>query len=57
MTGERIFKKMLRTEMKGKLPRERPRTRWIDTIRKDIEIRGKKWEDIKESRNWGNRDC
>ena len=26
--------------MEGERPRERPRTRWIDQIRKDIEMRG-----------------
>jgi hypothetical protein len=49
VTEERIPKKMLHTKMKGKQPRERPRSRWIDQIRKDIEIRRGKWEEIKEN--------
>ena len=40
MEEERIPKKVLHTKMEGKQPRERPRTRWKDQIRKDIELRG-----------------
>jgi hypothetical protein len=36
MTEERISKKMLHSNMDGKRPRVRPRTRWIDQIKKDI---------------------
>ena len=35
---ERILKKMLHTKMEGKRPRGRPRIRWIDQIRKGIDI-------------------
>ena len=34
MTEERIPKKILHTKLEGKQPRGRPRTRWIDKIRK-----------------------
>ena len=34
-------KKILHTKMEGKQPRGRPRTRWIDQIRKDLKMRGK----------------
>ena len=34
MGGERIPKKILDTKMEEKLPRGRPRTRWIYQIRK-----------------------
>ena len=48
MTEERIPEKMLPTKMEGKRPRERPRTKWIDEIGKDIEMReernGKKYK-------------
>ena len=37
---ERIPKRNLPTKMEGRLPRRRPRTRWIDQIRRDIEMRG-----------------
>ena len=30
-----------KTKMEGKQPRGRPRTKWIDQIKKDIEMRGK----------------
>jgi len=30
----------------GKLPRGRHRTSWMDQIRKDIEIKRGKWEEI-----------
>ena len=36
---ERIPKKLLHTKMEVKWPRGRPKTRWIDQIRKDIEMR------------------
>ena len=42
--------------MEGKQPRGIARTRWIDQIRKDIELRGKKWDKIQENRKWENRD-
>ena len=42
--------KMLYTKMEGKRPREKPRTRWIDQIRKDGEIGGENWEDIQENK-------
>ena len=42
--------------MEGKLLSGRPRIRWIDQIRKDIEKRGKNWEEIQENRKWENRD-
>ena len=42
MREERIHKKMLYIKMEGKEPRGRPRTKSIDQIRKDIEMkRGK----------------
>ena len=34
--------------MEGKLPRGRPRARWIHQIRKDIEMRGENWEKFKK---------
>jgi hypothetical protein len=42
--------------VEGKRSRGRPRTRWIDQIRKDIEMRGENWEAIQENRKWENRD-
>ena len=54
MQEERIPKKMLHIKMEGKRPRGR--TRQIDQIRKDIEMRGRNWEEIQENRKWVNRD-
>ena len=39
-----LNEKMLHTRMDGKRPRRRSKTRWIDQIRKDIEMRGENWE-------------
>ena len=47
---------ILHDNLTGKRPRGRPRTRWIDQIRKDIKIIGENWEEIKENRKWENRD-
>ena len=44
--------KMIHTKMEG--PRGRPRIRWIDQIRKDIEMRMENWEEILENRKWKN---
>ena len=43
MTGERIPKKMLHTKMEGKEPKGKPRSRWINQIRKDIDMREENW--------------
>ena len=56
MGEERIYKKMLHTKMEGKRPLGRPGTRWIDQIRKDIEMRGETWKEIQEIRKWENKD-
>ena len=56
MGKERIPKKMLHIKIKGNRPREKPRTIWIDQIRKDIQMRGENWEEIQENRKWENRD-
>ena len=53
---ERIPKKMLQTKMEGKRPRGRPRTRWMDLIRKDIKIRDENWKEMQENRKWENRN-
>ena len=42
--------------MEGNRPWGKLRTRWIDPIRKDIEMRGKNWEEIQENKKWENRD-
>ena len=42
--------------MKGKDQEEGPKTKWINQIRKDIEMRGENWEEI-EDKGSGRRDC
>ena len=47
ITEERMHKIMLHAKMEGKWPRGRPRTKWIDKVRKDIEMWGEnmlKWK-------------
>ena len=47
MRKERILKKMLHKKWgRGGRQRGIPRTRWIDQIKKDIEMRGENWEEI-----------
>ena len=40
----------------GKRARGRLKTRCIDIIRKDLEIKGAIWEKIQENRKWENND-
>ena len=40
----------------GKRPIRRPRTRWMDQIRTDIEMRRENLEETQENRRWENRD-
>ena len=56
MKEERILTKILYTKVEGKRPKERPRTSWIDQIRKDIEMRVKDWEEIQGNRKWVNSE-
>ena len=53
MGEERIPEKMLNTTMDEK---DKLRTRWLDQIIKDVEMRGGNWEEIQESRMWEKRD-
>ena len=46
--GRRENTKKMLQKWRGKRPRGRPRTRWIDQIRKDIEMRRENWEEIQE---------
>ena len=48
VTEERIFMKMLHIKNGGKITKRRPITRWIDQIKKDIEMRGENWEEIQQ---------
>ena len=56
MREERAPKKMLNTQMEGKRPTRRPRTTFIDQVRKDIQMRVITEVAMYENRQWENRD-
>jgi hypothetical protein len=47
MADERIPKRTLEMKLRGRRPRCRPRTRWMDQVMRDVEKRGKKWTQVK----------
>jgi hypothetical protein len=56
MADERIPKKMLEMKLRGRRPRGRPRTRWMDQVKRDMERRGKKWTQVQKDREWEDRN-
>ena len=42
--------------MERKRPRVRPRTKCVEQIRKNIDMRGGNWEEIQENRKWEIKD-
>jgi hypothetical protein len=56
MTDDRIPKKMLETKLRGRRPRGRQRTRWMDQVKRDMEKGGKKWTQVQQDREWEDRD-
>ena len=54
MEEERIPTKLLHTKMERKRPRK-THDKWIDQIRKNLEIRGENQEEMQENRMWENR--
>jgi hypothetical protein len=50
MADERIPKRTLEMKLRGRRPRSRPRTRWMDQVMRDVENRGKKWTQVKKDR-------
>ena len=53
---DRISKMMLQMKPKGKRPRGRPRTRWLDQIREDIEKRDQDWMEMQITEEWKDRN-
>jgi len=51
MADERIPKKMLEMKLRGRRPRGRPRTRWMDQVKREMEKRGKKWTQVQQDRD------
>jgi hypothetical protein len=56
MADERIPKKMLEMKLRGRRPRGRPRTRWMDQVKRDMKKRGKKWTQVKGNRKWEDKE-
>jgi hypothetical protein len=52
MADDRMPKKMLEMKLRGRRPRGRLRTRWMDQVKRDMEKRGKKWMQVKQDREW-----
>jgi hypothetical protein len=48
MADERIPKRTLEMKLRGRRPRGKPRTRWMDQVMRDVEKRGKKWTQVKQ---------
>ena len=46
MGEERLPKMALKIKLKGKKPVGRPRTRQDDRVKRDIERRGKPWQEV-----------
>ena len=46
MGEERLPKMALKIKLKGKKMMRRPRTRWEDQVKRDVERRGKPWEEV-----------
>jgi hypothetical protein len=56
MADERIPRRTLEMKLRGRRPRGRPRTRWMDQEMRDVEKRGKKWTQVKQDREWEDRE-
>jgi hypothetical protein len=56
MADERMPKKMLEMKLRGRRQRGRPRTRWMDQVKREMDKRGKKWTQVQQDREWEDRD-
>jgi hypothetical protein len=56
VADDRIPKRTLEMKLRGRRPRGRPRTRWMDQVMRDVEKRGRKWTQVKQDREWEERD-
>lgn len=55
MDGERLPKKMYEMKMQGKRPKGRPRYRYSDVIKSDVEKKQGDWGDIENNQKYNNR--
>ncbi|CAG9826017.1 unnamed protein product [Diabrotica balteata] len=44
MSNERLTKRVFETRVQGKNKQGRPRVRWVDEIRREVEKKGLSWE-------------
>jgi hypothetical protein len=56
MADERIPRRTLEMKLRGRRPRGRPSTRWMDQVMRDVEKREMKWTQVKQDREWEDRD-
>lgn len=55
MEDVRIPRRMSELQMNGRRPRGRPRGRWIDEVKRDVEARGVQWGYVEEEELWKDR--
>ena len=55
MNEERIPRRMEGLEVVGWRPRGRPRRRWMDEVKMDVEKRGVAWEEVEKEKLWRDR--
>jgi hypothetical protein len=55
MEDVRIPRRMSEIRMNGRRPRGRPRRRWIDEVKRDVEARGIQWRYVEEEELWRDR--
>ena len=56
ISAEQIPKRDASDKTRGKRPKGRPRTRWLNQIRENIEDRGQTWTVIHTTKTWEDRD-
>ena len=57
MSEERLPKMALKIKLKGEKPVGRPRMRWEDQVKRDVERRGKPWQGRKAGKTKKNIGC
>ena len=52
----RLPKKLFTLELTGRRPIRRPRTRWRDQVKQDLERRGLSWTDVTSKSLWNDEN-